>query len=43
MMPAHRMGRLWKLRKDEMDVWVTSGGAAEPEKNSKTHWEQYKL
>jgi excisionase family DNA binding protein len=28
-MPAHRMGRLWKFRKDEMDEWVTSGGAGE--------------
>jgi len=28
-MPAHRMGRLWKFKKDEVDEWVTSGGAAE--------------
>jgi len=28
-MPAHRMGRLWKFRKDEVDEWVKSGGAAE--------------
>ena len=26
-MPCHRVGRLWKFRKDEIDVWVTSGGA----------------
>ena len=26
-MPAHRMGRLWKFRKDEVDEWVKSGGA----------------
>ena len=26
-MPAHRMGRLWKFRKDEVDEWVRSGGA----------------
>jgi len=26
-MPAHRMGRLWKFRKEEVDVWVKSGGA----------------
>jgi excisionase family DNA binding protein len=26
-MPAHRMGRLWKFRKDEVDRWVMSGGA----------------
>lgn len=28
-MPAHRMGRLWKFRKDEVDDWVKSGGAGE--------------
>ena len=28
-MPAHRMGRLWKFKKDEVDEWVRSGGAAE--------------
>lgn len=26
-MPAHRVGRLWKLKKDAVDVWVKSGGA----------------
>ena len=30
-MPAHRMGRLWKFRKEEVDDWVKSGGAAEPD------------
>jgi excisionase family DNA binding protein len=29
-MPAHRMGRLWKFRKEEVDAWVKSGEAAEP-------------
>ena len=28
-MPAHRMGRLWKFKKDEVDMWVKAGGAAE--------------
>ena len=28
-MPAHRVGRLWKFRKEEVDEWVKSGGAAE--------------
>mgnify|MGYP003747702347 FL=1 len=28
-MPAHRMGRLWKFRKNEVDEWVKTGGAAE--------------
>jgi excisionase family DNA binding protein len=27
-LPAHRMGRLWKLKKDEVDAWVKAGGAA---------------
>ncbi len=26
-MPAHRMGRLWKFKKAEVDEWVKSGGA----------------
>ena len=26
-MPAHKMGRLWKFKKDEVDEWVKSGGA----------------
>lgn len=28
-MQAHRMGRLWKLRKEEVDECVKSGGADE--------------
>ena len=27
-MPAHRLGRLWKFKKEEVDSWVKSGGAA---------------
>lgn len=27
-LPAHRLGRLWKFKKDEVDDWVRSGGAA---------------
>jgi excisionase family DNA binding protein len=30
-MPAHRIGRLWKFKAEEVDVWVRSGGAAENE------------
>ncbi len=30
-MPAHRLGRLWKFRKKEVDVWIESGGAADSE------------
>ena len=28
-MPAHRMGRLWKFKKDDVDGWVRKGGASE--------------
>jgi len=27
-MPAHKVGRLWKFRKDEVDQWIHSGGAS---------------
>lgn len=30
-MPAHRMGRLWKFKKGEVDEWVKAGGAAGPQ------------
>lgn len=26
-LPAHRMGRHWKLKKNDVDDWVKSGGA----------------
>ena len=26
-MPAHRMGRLWRFKKNEVDEWVKQGGA----------------
>jgi len=32
-MPAHRMGRLWKFKKEQVDAWVEAGGAAGSEKN----------
>ena len=28
-MPAHRMGRLWKFKKNEVDDWVKAGSAAD--------------
>ena len=28
-MPAHKAGRLWKFRKEEVDEWVRSGEAAD--------------
>ena len=27
-MPAHRAGRLWKFKKDEVDGWMRAGGAS---------------
>lgn len=30
-MPSHRVGRYWKFRKDEVDLWVRSGGASSDE------------
>jgi len=26
-MPAQKIGRLWKLKRDEVDEWIRSGGA----------------
>jgi excisionase family DNA binding protein len=28
-MPAHKVGKLWKFKKDEVDEWVRRGGAGE--------------
>ncbi len=30
-MPAHRVGRHWKFKKEEVDQWVRNDGAAEDE------------
>ena len=30
-MPGHRIGKLWKFKKDEVDAWVKSGKAADAE------------
>ena len=27
-LPAHRVGRLWKFKTEEVDQWVRAGGAA---------------
>jgi len=29
-MPAHKVGRLWKFKKEEVDEWVKNGSASEP-------------
>jgi excisionase family DNA binding protein len=31
-MPAHKVGRLWKFKKEEIDGWVRSGAASEWDK-----------
>jgi excisionase family DNA binding protein len=28
-MPAHKVGRLWKFQKAEVDSWVKAGGASD--------------
>ena len=28
-MPAHKVGRLWKFKRVEVDGWVKAGGASE--------------
>lgn len=28
-MPAHKVGRLWKFQKTEVDAWVKAGGASD--------------
>ena len=30
-MPAHKVGRLWKFRRNEVDQWVRDGGGAQGE------------
>ncbi len=33
-LPAHRVGRFWKLKADEVDSWVRTGKAAEVDEQS---------
>lgn len=35
-MPGHRVGRRWMFKKNEVDEWVTGGGAAEKTKQGQT-------
>lgn len=28
-MPAHKIGRLWKFKRDEVDAWVRDGKASD--------------
>jgi excisionase family DNA binding protein len=32
-LPAHKIGRLWKFKKDEVDEWVRAGSAVSTEDN----------
>jgi excisionase family DNA binding protein len=34
-MPAHKVGRLWKFQKNEVDIWVRSRGANQPQMDEK--------
>ena len=33
-LPSHKIGRLWKLQKEEIDEWVKSGGADDTKNKS---------
>ena len=35
-MPAHRVGRFWKFKQEQIDAWVESGGAMENNDQSQT-------
>ncbi|OQY18771.1 MAG: transcriptional regulator [Desulfobacteraceae bacterium 4572_35.1] len=32
-LPAHKIGRLWKFKRDEIDQWVRNGNASETRNN----------
>jgi excisionase family DNA binding protein len=34
-MPAHKVGVLWKFKRDEIDEWVRSGEAGDPNASQK--------
>jgi excisionase family DNA binding protein len=34
-MPAHKVGRLWKFKKEQVDAWVEAGGAASAKDNQR--------
>ena len=39
-MPAHRMGRLWKFKKEQVDKWVEAGGAASDHQHDVTEGDE---
>jgi len=34
-MPGHKIGRLWKFRKEDLDEWVRSGGAGRDQESTR--------
>jgi len=36
-MPGHKIGRLWKFDKKEVDAWVKSGAAGEQDNKDPRH------
>jgi len=34
-MPAHKIGRLWKFKKDEVNEWARKGGADSSDESGK--------
>lgn len=34
-MPAHKIGRLWKFQKEEVNEWVKAGGAVNKNRQDK--------
>ncbi len=35
-LPAHKMGRIWKMKRSEVDTWARSGRAAAKLRSAKT-------
>lgn len=40
IIPAHRVGRLWKFQTSEIDHWVRDGGSANQNKQTPTSQRQ---
>lgn len=39
-LPAHKIGRLWRFKKDEVDGWVRNGGASEASRENNKNEER---
>ena len=37
-MPAHRLGKLWKFKTDEVDIWMRKGATNEVVSDSKSNY-----